>query len=204
MTRTIDERHTLPIIRAQVWGGFEDQESILWDCLQAGCGADEPTDDDIAWVKEQLASEWNDKLAKEHSWPPKVEFDRLEEVFAQLRNEGVISLHRAGGDMSGGLHEVRECRDAEGDRKGRFIGYCFYHSQDLDRAVASGRMFLAFGAIGSTSDAAELRKEKNIAVAARIIDLLNAANFVASWSGDFSERIHVDLGQWRKRSPFAR
>nr|WP_207953443.1 hypothetical protein [Paenibacillus agricola] len=80
-------------------------------------------------------------------------------------------------------------------------GCCFYHSQDVDTVVHTGRLLLAFS--GGMIPEAEQREANTRNVALRILELLRASGFVAEWDGDIHSRIEVELGQWRKRSPFA-
>ena len=51
--------------------------------------------------------------------------------------------------MSDGLSDISEYL-AENGRDG-ILGYCFYHGQDLERAIAGGGLMLAFGDLEDTS-----------------------------------------------------
>jgi len=141
------------------------------------------------------------KLIEALRRPEQTEYDRLEAVFAQLRSEKIIALHRAGNTLADGHDDVREQWRAAGRMESGIRGCCFYHAQDLDRAVRTGRLHLAFS--GGMIPEIEQREANTVVVGRRIVELLRAAGFGVQWSGNIDERIEADLGQWRKRGPSA-
>lgn len=78
-------------------------------------------------------------------------------------------------------------------------GCCFYHAQDLEGAMQSGTLQLAFS--GGMYPEQGDRKANTTRVGNRIVKLLRAQGLDAQWSGNHAHRITVKLGQWRKRSP---
>jgi hypothetical protein len=201
MALTLDPEDTRGRIHDLVWSGFHPDADVEWMITDEYLDPDELTADDRAWVKAEAARACADKRAAEAGWPAQTEYDRLEAVFAQLRGEKIIALHRAGNTLADGHDDVREQWRAAGRLASGVRGCCFYHSQDLDAAVRSGRLHLAFSG-GMIPEIAQ-REANTVAVGQRIVALLHAAGFGAQWSGRIDERIEADLGQWRKRSPRA-
>ncbi|MDH6592420.1 hypothetical protein M2165_002309 [Variovorax sp. TBS-050B] len=199
MALTLDPEDTRARIHDLVWCGFHPDADVEWMIADEYLDPDELTAEDRAWIKAEAAQACAAKRAAEAAWPAQTEYDRLEAVFAQLRSEKIIALHRAGNTLADGHDDVREQWRAAGRMESGIRGCCFYHSQDLDAAVRTGRLYLAFS--GGMIPEIEQREANTVAVGRRIVELLRAAGFEANWSGNINERIEADLGQWRKRGP---
>ncbi|SDJ81872.1 hypothetical protein [Variovorax sp. OV700] len=201
MALTLNPEDTRQRIHDLVWSGFHPDGDIEWMVTDEYLDPDGLTAEDRAWVKAEAARACAAKRAAEADWPAQTEYDRLEAVFAQLRSEKVIALHRAGNSLADGHDDVREQWRAVGRLASGIRGCCFYHSQDLDAAVRTGRLHLAFS--GGMIPEIDQREANTVLVGQRIVELLRAAGFGAQWSGNIDERIEARLGQWRKRSPSA-
>ncbi|MBN3801907.1 hypothetical protein GXB81_02380 [Paraburkholderia sp. Ac-20336] len=185
-------------IHELVWGGFhalDDIEAIITDEY---LDPDDLNADDLVWVKSEVAQATAAKRAMEAEWSNPTEYDRLEKVFQALRVEHFIALHCAGNTNQEGKDDAREAWKAAGGPGSGLLGYCFYHSQDVDRVVDTGHLYLSFSGVGPTPQA---RDEHTLLLSRRLIELLREAGFATHWSGSIEERIDIDLGQWRKRSP---
>ncbi|SDH94063.1 hypothetical protein [Variovorax sp. OV700] len=201
MTLTLDPEDTLNRIHQLAWGGFVRLGDIGWliedEYLEPGT----LTDADRAWIQSHVGEAVASKAAAEAAWPPRTTYDRLDEVFVALRETGFIALHRAGNSRAEGLEEVRRIFFESGGIDSGLVAFCFYHAQDVDDAVASGCLRLAFGAIGKTSDGQ--REERNTEVGRTIMQTLRTCAFSPSWSGDVAQRIVIPVDPWHKRSPSA-
>ncbi len=201
MALTLDTEDTRQRIHDLVWSGFHHDADVEWMITDEYLDPDELTSDDRAWVKAETARACAAKHAAEAEWPAQTEYDRLETAFAQLREEKIIALHRAGNTLADGQDDVRDAWRAAGRDASGIVGCCFYHAQDLERAVRTGRLHLAFS--GGLIPEIARREANTVAVGQRIAALLQGVGFVVHWSGNIDERIEVDLGQWRKRGPSA-
>ncbi|QGW80465.1 DUF6891 domain-containing protein [Variovorax paradoxus] len=199
MALTLDPEDTRQRIHDLVWSGFHPDGDIEPMITDEYLDPDELTAEDRAWVRTEVARACADKRAAEAGWPAETEYDRLEGVFARLRSEKVIALHRAGNSLADGHDDVREQWRAAGRLASGIRGCCFYHSQDLDAAVRTGRLHLAFS--GGMIPETDQREANTFMIGDRIVELLRAAGFGAQWSRNIDERIEADLGRWRKRSP---
>ena len=128
-------QYILETIKAHVWSGFEtadDIQEIIADLLEEGA--------DQSMLRQSVSIELNKKYQAEKSWPQVTDVDRLDKVFQSLNSIGILCLHNAGYTMSDG-HD--DSHDALIDYpKGQFFGYCFYHRQDLERAISGGGLRL--------------------------------------------------------------
>ena len=128
------------------------------------------------------------KAQEEATWPALTDCDRVDRAFERLRDQGIVALHYAGYTMSDGLDDVAQ---VAAESSGRFWGYCFYHGQDVERAVASGDLWVAFGDL-SEGD------ERKVEAGQAVLAALRSSGLTAKWDGDPEKRIHVSL-QWKRR-----
>ena len=86
----------------------------------------------------------------------------MDEAFDELNASGIIALQNTGMTMSDGLEDVGAALHER--PRGTVRGYCFYHGQDLERAVNQEGLWLAFGDLNDQADAKikigqEIRKD---------------------------------------------
>ena len=179
------DEYILHAIENWVWSGFYDADevdSMIDDILE--------DDADEAMLRAAVVSEFNKKTAAEASWPDTTDCDRLDQAFAKLNSRGIIALHNAGYTMSDGLGDVSEVLDERG--RAGINGYCFYHAQDLERAVEGGGLMIAFGAF----DDDKLKKTK---IGHLVKDVLHESGFTVEWNGDPESRLNLPEIDWKRR-----
>jgi hypothetical protein len=147
---------------------------------------------DEAWVKQEIEKQYEQRLAEQATWEMETDFDRLAQVFDKLNSSGIIALHNAGytrQDGEGDTEEIHEQLKAKGIKT---KGYCFYHTQDMDRAVDGDNLFLAFGDFeGDDKLGEDIGKE--------IVAALHEKRFKTDWNGRIEKRIEVVRLKWQKR-----
>jgi len=183
MSETDD--YVLGCIKTWVWSGFygpDDIQEMIGDVLEH--------DADEAMLRASAVSELAAKVTAEKTWPRVTDCDLLDAVFAELDRGGVIALQNAGYTMSDGYSDVSE-QLAERNRD-QVKGYCFYHGQDLERAVAGDGLMLAFGNLDA-EPAGKCAVGELVAVA------LRKAGFEVDWNGDPEKRIHLPRINWKRR-----
>lgn len=185
MTET--EQYVADCINAWVWSGFYAQDEIrdmMEDVLEADC--------DVKSLQAFLETQVQLKAAAELSWPAETDCDRLDKVFDDLHEAGICALANAGYTMSDGYSDVAEA--VAQAPEGQYHGYCFYHEQDTERAIAGQGIMLAFGDLHDDP-------ERDLAVARRIVDALTRAGFQVVWDGTNKTRIHLPSFDWKRRQP---
>jgi hypothetical protein len=174
-------------IRIRVWSGFHSLSDVL-EMLEDWEGSDV----NRANLEMFARSEFQAKREAEAEWPAVTDCTRLDEVFDSLNNMGIIALHNAGYTMSDGISDVSEelaTRDPA-DVK----GYCFYHEQDVGRAVDGYGLWIAFGDIADTEGG---KREVGQLVKAE----LERRGFVVEWNGDPETRLDLPKIVWQRRTP---
>jgi hypothetical protein len=182
---------TLREIEGLVFGGFEERDRIIEILCQEMYAPGELDEVEVtAAVDAAFASLAQDKT----TWPTTTDCDRLDGVFAALNTRGIIALQNAGYTQSDGYDDVRQIYAERSDRDTTIIGYCFYHGQDLNRAVHGQGLYLAFGPM-------EAQKEETEGplIGAMIADELTRAGFAVTWDGTFAQRIFVPAIDWKRR-----
>lgn len=125
---------------------------------------------------------------------PVTDCDRLDQAFAALDRAGIIALHNAGETLSDGESDIGESYRERGGKSAGISGYCFYHGQDVARAVAGQGLYLTFGDI--EGDAA-----KGVEIGRRIVAELAQQGLAVEWNGVSETRLFIPLFDWRRRGP---
>lgn len=175
----------LNMIRTWVWSGFYDADEVqemLGDLLE-----DASTE---SILRAAVDPEFTKKRAAEKSWPEETDCDRLDAAFADLSDAGIVALHNAGDTTSDGISDVAEVLHSLG-RDG-IRGYCFYHGQDVERAVSGGGLNLAFGDVNDDP-------AKSADVATAIQRVLEQHRFQVEWDSDVGTRLKIPNFDWKRR-----
>lgn len=179
------DEYVIDSIKSWIWSGFYDRDEVL---SMIDDIVDEETN--IDFVRSTIDPEFDRKLAAEATWPDETDCDRLDEAFVQLSETGVIALHNTGMTMSDGLSDVAEALHEIG--RARMSGYCFYHGQDVERAVGGGGLMIAFGGL----DDDQIAKEQ---VGRRVKQSLEEHGLKVEWSGDPETRLSLPAFDWKRR-----
>jgi hypothetical protein len=183
------------LVSEWLWYGYCSFESInRWidENHAAGDGFD------LAWIKAFAVRALARKRAAEALWPQVTDVDRLHQAFASLHEQGVCAVHWAGNDMDEGLEAViealREAYEA-GVAEDHYWGVCYFHSQDMDRALDGHGLLLAFDAIGSEV-AADMER-----VGRKVCEVLEQEGLKTRWNGRANSRIELPTLRWQRRTP---
>jgi hypothetical protein len=178
-------QYILEAIKTWVWSGFyspADVDLMIGDILEAGA--------DEAMLRAAVRPEFEKKAAAEAGWPENTDCDRLDRAFAELNAPGIIALQNAGLTMSDGRSDVSDVLQKRG-RKG-VRGYCFYHGQDLERAVHGEGLWLAFGAVNED-------QARRAEVGRTVKEVMERHGFAVDWNGDPDTRINLPHIDWKRR-----
>lgn len=146
-----------------------------------------------AMLAEFGQAEIAEKQAAETTWPAMTDCDRLDSVFHQMDGQGILALANAGYTTS----------DAHGDAwgiineapPGHYRGFCFYHGQDVERAVLGHSLWLGFDAVSEEPAAKRALGEE-------IAGNLRQAAFYVVWNGDPETRMSIEGLDWKRRTPW--
>lgn len=183
------DRYVLDNIKTYVWSGFYDVgdvQQMIGELLE---DEDDP-DADEAMLRAAVTSEFEAKAVAEASWPEETDCDRLDQAFEELNANGIIALQNAGYTLSDGIDDTAEVLHQRG--RSHVKGYCFYHGQDLERAVAGEGLMLAFGDLDD--DPAQKTAIGNLVKAT-----MERHGLTTEWNGDPESRITIPKIDWKRR-----
>lgn len=180
----------LTAIRNWVWSGFYSAQEVSEELAESLDG-DEDEGADEALLQATVGLEFANKQAAETAWPAITDCDRLDQAFNTLNACGIIALHNAGYTQSDGWDDVREAHAAW--RGKQASGYCFYHFQDLERAIEGEGLWLAFGSLGHKS-----LSSNSIGQAVRTT--LQTSGLEVDWDKNPKSRLHLPRFDWKRRS----
>lgn len=175
-----------------IWYGFhsaDEMDAMIDEGAAVGDGFD------VDEVKAFAAATLAKKRAAEAAWPPTTDCDRLDRAFARLNEQGICALHCAGDTQDDGFEAVGDALEEEGVPQDRYHGYCFYYSQDVDRALDEEGLLLAFGDIDRNDQKA------CIAVGQAICEALRQEGLAVEWNGSTKRRIGLPRLCWQRRTP---
>ena len=175
-------------LHSLVWSGFfgpDDLEAHLED-LSYEAEA-KPL---LGALRTYAKIEFAAKREEERDWPATTDCDRLDAIFAQLTKGGILALANAGYTSS----------DAYGDAgaviadspKDQFKGFCFYHGQDVERAVGGYPLCVGFDA---TVDQADAKRAIGESVLAEL-----KSGFSVDWNSDPETRMLITNLDWKRRT----
>jgi hypothetical protein len=147
------------------------------------------TEEVSAAVDEELAN----YEAKKRTWPEVTDCDRLNAAFDAMNRRGIIALQNVGNTQSDGHEDFRAALKKH-PRRSDVIGYCFYHSQDLERAIRGGGLFLAFGPVDPRDE--EIRGRE---IGKLVREELERAGLKVEWDGTFAKRMRIPQLVWQRR-----
>ena len=179
------ETYILNCIRYWTWSGYyqEDQaQEMLEDILE------EDVDEDA--MRAAISAEFDKKAQAEDGWPDLTDCDRLDVVFRALDEDGICAVQNAGYTMSDGYSEVAEAVHERGLE--HYHGYCFFHGQDIERAIDGHGLMLAFGNLDDN-------EAKAVRAGQAIVAELRKAGFETSWDGTTKQRIEIPKIDWKRR-----
>lgn len=154
-------------IQLRVEGGFENRHSLL-ALLFESMGEELGLPENVTAL-EQLDAETRSQLVdaidlafrkkadEERSWEPTTDCDRLLSAFVELEAKGIIAIENCGFTLQEGVDRVWRLALAREELGRKSDGYCFFHTQDVMRAVEGEGLMLAFGSM--KDDSLELGSE---------------------------------------------
>lgn len=178
----------------QVRMGFLSLEEIQENILEEI--EDNEFEDEISeeWALEKIKEEHHKLLEESKQWKSPTDTERLIKAFDELADENIIALHNAGYTTSDGEYEVVEVERELQENEVVSDGYCFYHEQDLARAIAveDPSLYIAFQKVDNSDDAV------TIEVGKRVAEVLRNNGFEINWNETSRTKIEIPGFKWQK------
>lgn len=150
---------------------------------------------DLARVKAFAATMLAEKRAAEAQWPQVTDCDKIDRVFDRLLEQRICALQYVGDTLDDGFGSVSDAINADGVPEDRYMGYCFYHSQDIDHALQGNGLMLAFGYLDSDAP------QDAVPVGQMICEALRQEGLKVKWDGTHKRRIELPGLRWQRRTP---
>jgi hypothetical protein len=170
--------------------GFENEDELFGSIRDMFYDEE---DFDEEWLRHTISEKYNLRQQESLTWVKPTDFDRLAKAFDQLTQEKIICLHKAGYTKQDSISDCMETIERLNDRGINVIGFCYYHSQDLERVIDKDQRNLYVGFDSSKEDDKEA-----LQVAQRIVATLKANNFEVNWPGTIDQRIEIKNINWQK------
>ena len=174
--------------------GFFSETEIYEQAMQAV--KDIYIDNDIAIPPDSIIKQMIQRFAADTSLPANGSdnYIRLRNVFDLLNRERIIAIHFAGYTLDDGFDEVDTVFDFMKSNNIPRRGYCFYHQQDIERAMDKSIqcLYLAFHSLNGD---VQLATE----VGERISELLAENGFDVEWDNSPDSRIKINNFLWDKK-----
>lgn len=177
-------------IRSLVRGGFESKDRMIQILCEEMYEPGELDPEEVSAAIDGVIEEL--RIESAH-WPAITDCDRLEAAFAAMRARGIVALPNAGYTQSDGYDDVLALVDRH-KQPDQLIGYCFYHGQDLERAVTGSGLYLAFGPIDPKQE-----QSAGPTIGRLIVEELERAGLRTEWDGTFNQRIAIPALTWQLR-----
>lgn len=179
-------------------GGFltadEIKTTFLDEFLDGGV-----TDAERAAITDEIDRRVAAAEERQRAWTGPTTFDRLDRAFARLnRTDQVVAVHNAGFTRQSAMELVAaECKERGGSRAG-ILGGVYYTEQDIETALDTRVLRLAFFAIGPDPAACDAGIAKMMP---KVLSRLIAEDLPATWNGDQASKISISPLNWTKRLP---
>ncbi len=169
--------------------GFENGDDLLESISEMFYDEDDFDED---WLKKEIGIRLEKHQAESLNWEKPTDFERLVKSFDELNKEKIVSLHKTGYTRQDGESDCSEIIDKLKTIGITAKGYCFYHTQDLERAIGDEKMlYIGFDSYNRDD---KLAKE----VAEKIVEILKNNGFNVNWNGSFETRIEILDIRWKK------
>ncbi|MDO7174176.1 DUF6891 domain-containing protein [Mariniflexile sp. AS56] len=183
------KKEAIEQLEKDVLFGFENGDDLLESISEMFY---DETDFDENWLKKEIDIRLKNHQKESRSWEKPTDFERLVKSFDELNENKIVSLHRAGYTKSDGEEDCSEIIDELKVIGISVNGYCYYHTQDLERAIGKEKMlFIGFDSYNRDDG---LAKE----VAEKIISVLTNNGFKTKWNGSIDTRIEILNIDWKK------
>ena len=144
------------------------------------------------WATQHIEAEWQSRLNETKTWKSPTDTERLIAAFDELCDQNIIALHNAGYTTSDGEYEVVDVEQKLRDNGIVSNGYCFYHEQDLSRAIAKEdpSLYIAFQKVDNEDD------DVTIAVGKKVVEVLKKHQFEVDWNESPTSKILIPNFKW--------
>ncbi|WP_405570884.1 DUF6891 domain-containing protein [Winogradskyella sp. Asnod2-B02-A] len=149
-------------------------------------------DFDETWLKNEIHLRLKKHQIESLNWKKPTGFDRLVVSFDTLIKDKIVALHKAGYTRQDGEGDCAEIIEELSNNGIKVLGYCYYHTQDLERAIGDEQnLFIGYDSYNHNDELA-------MDVANKIVKTLESNGFNVNWNGSLETRIQITDINWQK------
>lgn len=180
-------------IKNQLRSGFFSADEVKANVMEEI--EDNGFEDEISeeWAWEHIDEEYERLISESQRWKYPTDTEKLIVAFNELCDLNIIALHNAGYTTSDGEYEVIEVETFLRANNVVSEGYCFYHGQDLERALTDKNscLLIAFQKIDNEDDAV------TVAVGKKVVEVLKNNGFEVEWNQSPTSKIMLPNFKWQ-------
>ncbi|MFK7766753.1 MAG: hypothetical protein AB8B55_05990 [Mariniblastus sp.] len=184
------EPETKAEIALMVRSGFYSRDRLFEIFTEESYAPDELAPGEVST---ELDAQFAQYDQEKQSYPGTTDCDRLDDAFRLMNERGVVAIQNAGYTQSDGFEDVGEAYNQHPNKE-TVLGYCFYHGQDLERAVSGDGLFFAFGPVNPADE-----QTVGVDVGNIVRNALENSGLSVEWDGTFEYRLRVPKLNWQKR-----
>lgn len=146
------------------------------------------------WAYELINSEYIQMVEESKNWKKPTDTDLLIKAFDELCKRNIVALHNAGYTTSDGEYEVVQVEASLREEQVISDGYCFYHEQDLTRAISieNPSLYIAFQKVNNYDDKVTLE------VGRKVVKVLKEIGFEVDWNENPQDKILIPNFKWQR------
>jgi len=188
---TENQEYIYQSIYDQVRMGFYSPEEIKENIIEEIEDNGFEKEISTAWANEHIKKEFHQLTKESKGWKKPTDTEKLVKAFDQLCSQNIIALHNAGYESSDGHTEAAEVEAILRENNVISDGYCFYHRQDISRAINYPSLYIAFQKIDNESD------EVTIEVGKKVAKVLKENGLEIEWAEVPTKRILISNFKWQ-------
>lgn len=185
-----NEKYIHDQILINIKSGFDSLDAIIEDTIEVV--EDEALQFEISeeWIREQVTTAYNKHIEDAKSWKNPTDPQRLIKVFDKLCDDSIIAAHCIGYTTDEAIYDIQQLWLELEDASVKLIGYCYYHGQDLERAIETNVLLIGF------HGAKEKDEKAAIAIGNKVFAALKDEGFDVTWENAADKRIQINNFEW--------
>lgn len=185
-----NEKYIHDQILINIKSGFDSLDAIIEDTIEVV--EDEALQFEISeeWIREQVTTAYNKHIEDAKSWKNPTDPQRLIKVFDKLCDDSIIAAHCIGYTTDEAIYDIQQLWLELEDASVKPIGYCYYHGQDLERAIETNVLLIGF------HGAKEKDEKAAIAIGNKVFAALKDEGFDVTWENAADKRIQINNFEW--------
>ena len=145
------------------------------------------------WAIETIEEEHFKLIKESKHWNQPTDTVKLIKAFDELCKRNIIAIHNAGYTTSDGDCEVVDIESRLRENLIVSDGYCFYHEQDLSRAISPENpcLYIAFQKVDNSDNVVTL------SVGKKVVKTLVENGLKVEWNEDVNSKILIPNFKWQ-------